>query len=208
MSTKNKGNLFIISAPSGAGKSSLVKALLDSQPNIALSLSCTTRDPRPGEEHNREYMFVSIDEFNQMRDNEQLLEYAQVHGNYYGTPKKPVLESLNNGLDVILEIDWQGAQQIKKNLSDAIGIFILPPSIQALEQRLIKRGQDSKEVIELRLAGASEEISHVPEFEYVIINQEFNTALQQLSQIVNTARLKYNSQLLGNADLFKQFNIN
>lgn len=207
MLSKNKGNLFIISAPSGAGKSSLVNALLSNHKDIVLSLSCTTREPRPGEQNNREYMFVSIDQFNQMRDNNELLEWAQVHGNYYGTPNKLVTESLNKGLDVILEIDWQGAQQIKQNHPQAIGIFILPPSIDTLEQRLLKRGQDSQEVIARRVAAANKEIEHAPEFEYVIINQEFNLALQQLSQIVNTARLQYNSQLAGNLSLFKQFNI-
>lgn len=207
MLSKNKGNLFIISAPSGAGKSSLVNALLSNHQDIVLSLSCTTRDPRPGEQNNREYMFVSIEEFNHMRDNNELLEWAQVHGNFYGTPNKLVSDSLNQGLDVILEIDWQGAQQIKQNHPDAIGIFILPPSIETLEQRLIKRGQDSQEVINRRLAAANQEIAHAPEFEYVIINQEFNLALEQLSQIVNTARLQYNSQLAGNLSLFKQFNI-
>ena len=192
----------MVTAPSGAGKSSLVNALLAKDPGICLSISCTTRAPRPAEVEGRDYRFVSVPVFKQMQQSNQLLEWALVHGNYYGTPRDRIDEATSRGQDVLLEIDWQGARQVKQHYPKAIGIFILPPSIGALQERLQARGQDSQEVIERRVRAASEEISHAPEFEYVIINQEFSVALHELVQVVHTARLRYASQAHRHADLF------
>jgi len=197
----------MVVAPSGAGKSSLVNALLAKDPGICLSISCTTRAPRPAEVEGRDYRFVSVPVFEQMQHANQLLEWAMVHGNYYGTPRDRIDEATARGQDVLLEIDWQGARQVKRHFPEAIGIFILPPSIRALEERLQARGQDSQEVIDRRIHAASEEISHASEFEYVIINQEFSVALHELIQVVHTARLRYASQALRHADLFATFGL-
>jgi len=197
----------MVVAPSGAGKSSLVNALLQEEPSMVLSVSCTTRAPRPGEEHNLHYRFVSMDEFNTLRDAGSLLEWAEVHGNFYGTPRDRIDEALNTGRDVLLEIDWQGARQVRRFLPDAIGVFILPPSIEALEARLKARGQDEPHVISRRLLAAGSEMSHVSECQYVIINQEFSLALKELCHIVRAARLHYNSQAVRHADLFSQLGI-
>lgn len=206
MST-HSGNVFIITAPSGAGKSSLVKALLKHDPSILLSISCTTRAPRPGEEEGRDYRYVSIDAFSEMRKNQMLLEWAEVHGNFYGTPRDFIDEATEAGHDVLLEVDWQGARQIKQHYPQAISIFILPPSIEELESRLITRGQDEPSVIARRLLAAGGEIAHAPECEYVIINQEFSVALLELTQIVSAARLRFSSQAARNASLFAQLGI-
>ena len=197
----------MIVAPSGAGKSSLVNAVLHDDPDLMLSISCTTRTPRPGEEDDKHYRFVSVEQFEAMREANALLEWAEVHGNFYGTPRDRVDMALKNDQDVLLEIDWQGARQVREHYPQAISIFILPPSIDALESRLIKRGQDSPSVITRRLLAAGNEISHAPECQYVIINQEFNTAAHQLSQIVAATRLRYAAQCLRHADLFSQFGI-
>ncbi|NOL49591.1 guanylate kinase [Pelistega europaea] len=204
---KYPGNVFMVSAPSGAGKSSLVNALLQKHPNIHLSVSCTTRPPRPGEQDGREYHFVTVDEFATWRDQNNLLEWAEVHGNYYGTPRPFVEEKIKNGENILLEIDWQGARQVRKQFPDIIDIFILPPSIEELEKRLHNRGQDSDDVIKRRLLAASSEIAHADEFEYVIINDCFETALAQLEQIVLTARLRYPSQAVKNHKLFSELGI-
>lgn len=204
---KYPGNVFMVSAPSGAGKSSLVNALLKKHPNIHLSVSCTTRPPRPGEQNGREYHFVSVEEFATWRDQNNLLEWAEVHGNYYGTPRPFVEEKIKNGENILLEIDWQGARQVRKQFPDIIDIFILPPSIDELEKRLHNRGQDSDEVIKRRLLAASSEIAHADEFEYVIINDCFETALAQLEQIVLTAGLRYPSQAVKNHRLFAELGI-
>lgn len=201
------GNVFMVTAPSGAGKSSLVNALLAEDPAICLSISCTTRAPRPAEVDGRDYRFVSLKDFEKMREANQLLEWARVHGNYYGTPRDRIDEATAKGQDVLLEIDWQGARQVKQHYPNAIGIFILPPSIGALEERLQARGQDAPDVIEKRIRAASEEISHAPEFEYVIINQEFSVALHELMQVVRTARLRYMSQAHRHTDLFATFGL-
>ncbi|HLV29587.1 MAG TPA: guanylate kinase [Burkholderiaceae bacterium] len=201
------GNVFMVVAPSGAGKSSLVNALLKEEPTMMLSISCTTRAPRPGEEHDKHYRFVSLEEFNALRDAGTLLEWAEVHGNFYGTPRDRIDEALNAGRDVLLEIDWQGARQVRKFLPDAIGVFILPPSIGALETRLKARGQDEPHVIARRLLAAGSEMAHVSECQYVIINQEFSVALQELSHIVKAARLRYTSQAARHAELFSQLGI-
>ncbi len=197
----------MVVAPSGAGKSSLVNALLQEEPTMMLSISCTTRPPRPGEEHERHYRFVSVNEFMALRDAGTMLEWAEVHGNYYGTPRDRIDEALNQGRDVLLEIDWQGARQVRSFLPDAIGVFILPPSIEALEARLKARGQDEPNVISRRLLAAGSEMSHVSECQYVIINQEFSVALEELRHIVKAARLHYGSQSARHAELFSQLGI-
>lgn len=197
----------MVVAPSGAGKSSLVNALLSQDQSIMLSVSCTTRDPRPGEVNEQHYRFVTKDQFMTMRDNNALLEWAEVHGNFYGTPRDRIEAAIQAGRDVLLEIDWQGARQIRKHFPDAIGIFILPPSIDTLESRLKNRGQDAPHVITKRLMAASSEIAHAPECQYVIINQEFSVALTQLSQIIAAARLRFPAQAARNASLFSQLGI-
>ena len=203
----NPGSLFIVAAPSGAGKSSLVNALLAQEPDIVLSISFTTRAPRPGEQHGREYFFVSESEFLERDAKGEFLESAKVHGNYYGTSRLVIEEQNRAGKDVLLEIDWQGAQQVRKQFPDAVGIFILPPSIAELEQRLRKRGQDSDEVIARRVANAAGEIAHVPEFDYVIINENFDAALAQLAGIARSSRCRYAQQATRHSDLFADFGI-
>ncbi|MYN12238.1 guanylate kinase [Pusillimonas sp. TS35] len=197
----------MVVAPSGAGKSSLVNALLAQDPSMVLSISCTTRAPRPGEENNKHYRFVSKEDFLALREQNALLEWAEVHGNFYGTPRDRIDHALREGHDVLLEIDWQGARQVRAHFPQAVGIFILPPSVEALEARLIQRGQDAPEVISRRLLAAGSEMSHASECQYVIINQEFSTALTELSQIVAAARLRYPAQALRNAELFSQLGI-
>jgi len=197
----------MVVAPSGAGKSSLVTALLAQDDSITLSISCTTRAPRPGEVDGREYRYIDVDTFQRMRENHELLEWAEVHGNFYGTPRDTIDAATAEGRDVLLEIDWQGARQVRQHFPDAIGIFILPPSIEALEQRLHQRGQDEPHVIARRLLAAGGEISHAPEFEYVIINQEFSAALQDLAKIVQAARLRFASQAVRHARLFSQLGL-
>jgi len=201
------GSLFLVSAPSGAGKSSLVNAVLAADPLLRLSISCTTRAPRPGEVEGREYRFVTPETFAQLRDDQQLLEWAEVHGNYYGTPRDAIDAWLAEGSDVILEIDWQGARQVRHIYPQAVSIFILPPGIQTLQARLRQRGQDSEATIARRLRAAAGEIAHAGEFEYVIINQEFSVASQELSHIIHAARRRFASQAARHAVLFKQFGL-
>ncbi len=204
---KHAGSLFIVAAPSGAGKSSLVNALLAKESGIRLSISFTTREPRPGEENGREYHFISVGDFLERQRHGDFLEFAEVHGNYYGTSRTQIAEYMRAGTDVLLEIDWQGALQVKKQFPDAVSIFILPPSIDALEQRLNKRGQDSQQVITRRLLAAGGEIAHAPEFEYVIINQEFALALSELTAVVQATRCRFNQQAARSSSLFAQFGI-
>lgn len=201
------GSLFVVAAPSGAGKSTLVNALLAQEPGIKLSISFTTRQPRPGEQNGREYHFTTAEDFLKRKANGEFLESAEVHGNYYGTSRILIEEQIRAGTDVLLEIDWQGAQQVKKQFPNAVGIFILPPSIAALEDRLIKRGQDENHVITRRILAAGGEIAHAPEFEYVIINQEFNAALDELNAIVKAARCRFAQQAARNTELFAQLGI-
>ena len=196
------GNVFVVVAPSGAGKSSLVNALLGQDPSLCLSVSTTTRAPRSGETEGKDYRFVSKADFAAMQQNNLLLEWAEVHGNFYGTPRDQIDQATQQGRDVLLEIDWQGARQVKRLFTQTIGIFILPPSIQVLEQRLQQRGQDSPEVIARRIEATSEEISHAPECEYVIINQDFRIALAELTEVIAVARLRYGSQSAKNEVLF------
>ena len=195
------GSLFIVCAPSGAGKTSLVNALLEREPDIELSVSYTTRPPRAGEEDGREYHFVSRDVFLAMASRGEFLESAEVHGNLYGTSQSWINERRATGRDIVLEIDWQGAQQVRRLVPGAIGVFIVPPSLQILRKRLTARGQDSAEVIERRLANAREEIGHVEEFDYVIINQTFDVAVVDLVSIVRAQRLKLVTQLDRYSDL-------
>ncbi len=183
-----KGTLFVITAPSGAGKSSLIKALLEDEPGLKLSTSYTTRKPRPGEQHGREYHFVDEATFLAMRARGEFLEDAEVHGNRYGTSRKVIAQTLERGEDLILEIDWQGARQVRNLYPDCIGIFVLPPSIEELERRLRGRGQDAENVIRQRLANAEAELAHAGEFKYAIINKDFNTARQELASIVRQER--------------------
>ena len=201
------GSLFIVAAPSGAGKSTLVNALLAQEPGIKLSISTTTRAPRPGEQHGREYFFTTPEDFVARADAGEFLEWAEVHGNYYGTSRLVVEQEMKNGTDILLEIDWQGARQVRKQFPTAAGIFILPPSIAALEERLYKRGQDEPHVITKRLLAAGGEIAHAPEFEYAIINEEFNVALSEMSAIVRATRARFPQQAARNASLFAQLGI-
>ncbi len=182
--------LFIVSAPSGAGKTSLLRALLPEDGRLALSVSHTTRPPRPGEENGVHYHFVSVDEFQRLVAEGAFLEQAEVFGNYYGTSEAGVREQLAGGSDVVLEIDWQGARQVRKVFPEAVSIFIAPPSIEALRERLGSRGQDDEAVIERRMAEARSELSHYAEYDYLVINDDFDTALNDLRCIVRAERLR------------------
>ena len=195
------GNLFIVCAPSGAGKTSLVNALLDREPDIELSVSYTTRVPREGEIDGRDYHFVSREQFLEMAASGDFLESAEVHGNLYGTSQAWIEARMREGRDIVLEIDWQGAQQVRRLISQAVGVFILPPGLDALHRRLTARGKDTNAVIERRLANAREEIGHVGEFDYVIINQTFDVAVVDLVSIVRATRLKVAAQLARHHDL-------
>lgn len=189
------GSLFIVSAPSGAGKTTLVKLLLERDAGIRLSVSHTTRAPRPGEVDGREYHFVDVSAFLAMRERGDFLESAEVHGNFYGTSRRWIVEQMAAGRDILLEIDWQGAQQVRAIFPGCTGIFILPPSLEELENRLRGRGQDSEEVIARRVAAAMDEMRHLSEFDYVIINNELPEAIADLQSVVRAARLRTASQL-------------
>ncbi|HAE72623.1 MAG TPA: guanylate kinase [Gammaproteobacteria bacterium] len=197
-------NLFIIAAPSGCGKTSLVKALIEKVDNLCVSVSHTTRAQRPGEEHGKNYFFVSKEDFNEISNSNGFIESAQVFDNYYGSAKQTVKDLLKQGQDVILEIDWQGAQQVKQSFIDAIGIFILPPSISALEDRLTDRGQDDQSIIDRRMKDAVSEMQHFDEFDYLVINDDFNIALNDLTHIIYTQRLSLAQQTQQQQDLLKQ----
>jgi guanylate kinase len=199
-----RGNLYIVSAPSGAGKTSLVAALLDNDPQVRKSVSFTTRAPRAGEVNGREYNFVSVAEFEQMRASGEFVESALVHGNYYGTSHQWLGSRLAEGQDILLEIDWQGAAQVRRVHADAVGIFIVPPSYEVLLSRLNSRGTDTPEVIAQRLQNAREEIAHLVDFDYVIINQDFDLAAKELAAIVVAERLKRPCQVERNRELIDQ----
>jgi guanylate kinase len=190
----SKGTLYIISAPSGAGKTSLVKALLEQDDRVCVSVSHTTRPARPGEMDGRDYMFVSLDEFDAMVGQGAFLEHAEVFANRYGTSQRWVEETLGRGMDVILEIDWQGAEQIRHQMPEAVSIFILPPSLEVLRRRLDNRGQDSEAVIDGRMAEAVSEMSHFGEFDYLLINDDFEQALRELRAIFTAQRLNIGKQ--------------
>ncbi len=183
------GHLYVIAAPSGTGKTTLVKALIEAVPKLMVSISHTTRAKRPDEVQSVHYHFVELTEFKKMIAHHDFLEYATIFDHYYGTSKRWVEDTLAQGVDVILEIDWQGHQQIKQLFPDALGIFVLPPSMQALKERLLKRNQDRPDVIEKRLADAKEAVSHLHEFDYLIINDDFTHALTDLKIIVESGRL-------------------
>jgi guanylate kinase len=201
------GSLFIVAAPSGAGKSSLVNALLAQDSGIKLSISTTTRQPRSNEQDGMHYHFTTVEDFTARAARGEFLEWAEVHGNYYGTSRLTVEQEMKNGTDILLEIDWQGARQVKKLFPHAVGIFILPPSIAALEERLNKRGTDEPHIITRRLLAAGGEIAHAPEFEYAIINDEFNVALSELGAIFKATRARFAQQAARNASLFAQLGI-
>lgn len=190
-----KANLFVVSAASGTGKTTLTTALINSSNDIVKSISYTTRSPRKNEKDNEDYFFVSPSEFERMIAAHDFLEYAKVFDYYYGTGSKFVKSNLENGVDVLLEIDWQGAMQVKKNMPDAITIFILPPSLADLRKRLFARNQDKEEVIEKRLRGARFEISHALQFDYIFVNDKFEQALLDLKSIINASRLKREIQI-------------
>ena len=201
------GNLIVVAAPSGAGKSSLVKALLELDSHVHLSVSHTTRAPRGQEKHGRDYYFASQSEFDAMVQSNAFVEWAHVHGNRYGTSKKAIEERIAQGSDVILEIDFQGALQIREAFANAVLIFILPPSWEELRSRLERRGEDTPEVIEVRLKNAAEEMAQVSKFDFVIINELFERALFDLKAVVHAQRLKYAAQRRARADTFQSLNI-
>jgi len=196
------GRLFVIAAPSGAGKTTLTRMLLDVDPAIRLSVSWTTRAPRPGEVDGSAYHFVDVARFEAMRDAGDFLEWAHVHGNYYGTSKRWIAAQRAAGQDVLLEIDWQGAQQVRAQFPDAVSIFVLPPSIEELRRRLVGRGTDSEEVIVRRMAAAQGEMTHVDEFCYVIINKDLSSALADFQAVVAATRLCVPTQRAKHPELF------
>jgi guanylate kinase len=201
------GNLFVVAAPSGAGKSSLVKALREIDAGVAPSVSHTTRPPRGQEKHGREYFFLANDEFDRMIERQAFVEWAHVHGHRYGTSKQAIEDRITHGADVMLEIDFQGAINIKKMYSNAVLIFILPPSWEELRARLQRRGEDSADVIALRLQNAALEMAQAREFDFVIINELFERAVFDLKTIVHAQRLKYAAQRRSRAATFEALNI-
>jgi guanylate kinase len=203
--TAVRGNLFVVVAPSGAGKTSLVNELLKKEPNIKLSISYTTRAPRDGEENGRDYHFVDRPTFEKMIAAGDFLEHASVYGNYYGTSKRWIERELSGDHDVLLEIDWQGARQVKSIFPHMVGISILPPSIEELRRRLEGRGKDSRETIDRRMASAREEVIHVLEFEYIIVNENFDSALMDLTAVVRATRVSQPQQKARLAPLLDQF---
>lgn len=192
-----RGLLYILSSPSGAGKTTLARRLLSSDATIAMSVSVTTRKPRPGEIDGQDYVFVDHAEFERLRDAGALLEWARVFDNYYGTPAGPVAEAIEAGRDVLFDIDWQGAQQLSEKMpGDVVRVFVLPPSGPALEERLKTRAQDPPDVVARRMAAAAAEISHWPEYDYVIVNADVEESVRAVTSILNAERLK-RSRLLG-----------
>jgi len=196
------GSLFIVSAPSGAGKTTLVRLLLERDSQVHLSVSYTTRPPRPGEASGREYHFIGVHDFLAMRDRGDFLEWAEVHGNYYGTSRAWLEGQMRAGRDMLLEIDWQGAQQVRACFPDAVSIFIIPPSLDELERRLKGRATDSREVVARRLAAARDEMRRVKEFQYAIINNELQQAVGDLVAVVRAARLRLPQQEERHSELF------
>ena len=188
--SKPKGTLFVITAPSGAGKTSLIDAIMHDDPSLKISVSYTTRAPRRGEEEGVDYHYVDDITFLAMRERGEFLESAEVHGNRYGTSKRVILDAVERGEDLILEIDWQGARQVRAIYPDCVGIFILPPSVEELERRMRSRGQDADAVIRQRMDNAREELAHAGEFKYAIINKDFDTAKQELADIIRKERAK------------------
>ena len=202
--SETPGTLFIVAAPSGAGKSSIVNAVLARDPRLCLSISFTSRQPRPGERHAEHYHFITADEFKAMVAAGDFFEHALVHGDWKGTARQSVLPQLAAGKDVVLEIDWQGARQVRRQVPGAIGIFILPPSREALEQRMRSRGQDSEDVIARRLAAAREEMSHYDEFDYVVVNEVFDDAVDEVCAIIAASRARLPVQQANHAALIEE----
>jgi len=193
---QRRGLMLVLSSPSGAGKTTLSRQLLDNDKQIQLSVSCTTRQKRPGERDGVDYRFVDTATFRGMIERKQFLEYAEVFGNYYGTPKAPVDEALNAGRDVLFDIDWQGTQQLRdKGRTDLVTVFILPPSTRDLEKRLLTRAQDPKEIVAQRMAKAADEMSHYAEYDYVVVNSDIATSLSNLKAILTAERLKRERQV-------------
>lgn len=207
MSMNYPGNLFVVAAPSGAGKSSLVKSLLEIDSHLVVSISHTTRIPRGQEQEGREYHFVDVPTFRRMVDEKLFFEWAEVHGNLYGTSRSAIESRISTGQDVVLEIDWQGALQIKQLFPNAVLIFILPPSWDELAQRLTRRGEDSNAVIQQRLANARHEVAQAKHFDFVIINALFETAVFDLKTVVHSQRLKYSAQLRARPSVFAALNL-
>lgn len=205
--TDYPGNLYVVAAPSGTGKSSLVKALLEVDSHMELSVSHTTRAPRGQEVHGREYYFVSNDEFDRMVEQNAFIEWAHVHSNRYGTSRKAIEDKIAAGADIVLEIDYQGAIQVKRQFPNAVLVFILPPSWPELRARLMRRAEDSDDVIELRLKNAAEEVAQVDKFDFVIINELFERALFDLKAIAHAQRLKVAAQRRARADTFRALNL-
>ena len=201
------GNLYVVSAPSGTGKSSLVNALLEVDSHLQVSVSHTTRAPRGQEQHGREYWFTSKEDFRAMIDRGEFFEHAHVHGNHYGTSRKAIEDRIQSGEDIVLEIDWQGALQIKRIFPNAILIFIMPPSYEELLQRLNRRGEDTPEVIETRMANARIEVAQAQYFDFVVINALFESALFDLKSIVHAQRLKYSAQRRNKSSVFRALNL-
>lgn len=197
------GSLFVVTAPSGAGKTSLVRALLDCTNDLQLSVSYTTRSPREGETDGVDYCFVDESRFHAMAENSDFLEYARVFGNYYGTSETWVKDHLKQGIDILLEIDWQGAEQVRRLMPEAIGIFILPPSLATLEERLRKRGTDSEEIIVQRLSEAQQEMSHYGEADYLIFNDDFDRALEELRAVILASRVETEGQSARQAETIR-----
>ncbi|MDD5250772.1 MAG: guanylate kinase [Rhodocyclaceae bacterium] len=203
----NAGSLFVVSAPSGAGKTTLVKLLLERDSQVRHSISYTTRAPRPGEQNGREYHFVDVAAFSAMRERGEFLEWAEVHGNFYGTSRLWLEDQMHAGHDMLLEIDWQGAQQVREIFREAVGIFIMPPSVAELEKRLRGRGQDAEEVIQRRVAAALGEMRHVGEFDFVIINNNLQEALDDLCAAVRASRQRFAKQAARHPEVFRFLNI-
>jgi guanylate kinase len=207
LTSSYQGSMLMIVAPSGAGKSSLVNALLKEDAGLKLSLSTTTRGPRPGEVDGKDYRFLTKEDFLQERDEGHFLEWAQVHGHFYGTSKPWIESQMQAGSDVVLEIDWQGAQQIRKLIPSVQWIFIFPPSIDALEERLRKRGQDDEETIQRRLAAAHVELMHAPEADFIVVNDSFDQALLDLKHILASSRLRSVPSMARNPALLKRLGV-
>lgn len=199
--------MLVLSSPSGAGKSTISRRILSEHENLTMSISATTRPMRPGEKDGKDYIFVDQPEFDRMVETRELLEYATVFGNSYGTPKAPVEEALSAGHDVLFDVDWQGTQQLKQNArDDLVSIFILPPSIEELERRLYARAQDSEEVVKGRMAKATSEMSHWAEYDYIIVNQELDVSVQQVESILSAERLKRDRQV-GLGDFIREMGV-
>ena len=188
---RRRGLMLVLSSPSGAGKTTISRSMLEQDDNLAMSVSVTTRPPRPGEEDGRDYHFIGVETYKRMVDRQELLEHARVFDNFYGTPKGPVMDSLAAGHDVLYDIDWQGTQQLAANArQDLVSIFILPPSVEELERRLRGRAQDSDEVVRKRMAKAADEMSHWPEYDYVVVNNDVQQSIASVTAILNAERLK------------------